>query len=161
MFRLITSAAIFFALGSLAACLVTILLGIVGVPGGLLAKARKGASAPARRAGMLLAVLCQSYVALAFAAAVAESARSIVGDATGVGAWAFWTSAFLVAGAPAAIAVMSIASHLKESPENYNPTKLIALRATRHTSKVSVAGFILFALFPPSIEWAWGWVPHF
>jgi len=70
--RLITSAAIFFALGTLVACLVTILLGVVGVPGGLLATVRNGASAFARGAGILLAVLFQSYIALAFAAAVAQ-----------------------------------------------------------------------------------------
>jgi hypothetical protein len=159
-FRLIASAAVFLALGFLAGCLVTILLSVIAIPGGRLAEVRKGASALARGAGLLIAVVFQSYVALAFAAIVAESARSIVGSATGVGKWAFWASAFLVAVTPAVVALKSIASYLKESPENYNPAAVIGFRATTPTSILGAIGFIVFAFFPTAVSWGWAWVPH-
>jgi hypothetical protein len=159
--RLITFAAVFLAVGFLAGCLVAILLSVIAIPGGRLAMVRKGASAFARGAGLLVAVVFQSYVALAFAAIVAESARSIVGGATGIGKWIFWHSAFLVAITPAAVALRSLKSYLKDSTENYSPADVIGFRATTPTSILGAIGFIVFALFPHAVSWGWAWVPHF
>jgi len=161
-FRLIAAAIVFFVLGSLAACLVAFLFGAAGLPGGLIAVLiRRGKSAIARGAGVLIAVLCQSYVALAFAAAAIESARSITRNATGVGKWAFWASALLVACAPSAIAVKSVASYLNDPNENHSPAALIACRAAIYSRGISFIGCIMFAFFPPAISWGWGWIPHF
>lgn len=161
-FSLIATAIVFFVLGSLAACLVALLFGVAGIPGGLIATlVRKGESAIARGIGVLTAVLCQSYIALAFAAATVESARSITRNATGVGRWIFWASAFLVACAPSAIAVKSVASYFNDPNENHTLAALIAGRAAVHTSKISPIGFIVFVLSPSAISWGWNWVPHF
>ena len=87
---------VFLTIGTLAAAVVTILPGVPGVPGGLVAGAMRK-SAAGRLTGILIAVACQSYVALAFAAIVIESARPITGKTTGVWQWFLWALAvFLV-----------------------------------------------------------------
>jgi hypothetical protein len=152
---------LFLVVGTLAACVVTMLLGVAGMPGSMVAALiRKGNSAAARTAGIFIAVPCQSYVALAFAAMIIESARPIVERSTGFWTWFFWALVIFVASEPGAIAVKSVASHHKDS--NADPlTTFITTNSAALTSSINLAGSIIFAIFPSVISWGWGWVPHF
>jgi hypothetical protein len=117
-------------------------------------------NAVAYMVGFLIVILGQSYVALAFAATVVESARSIVEHTTGIGKWVFWISAFAVACAPTAMAAKSAASWLNE-PSERSPASMISVRAMAVTSWIDLIGCVVFVFFPSAISWGWGWVPHF
>jgi hypothetical protein len=145
----------FLGIGTLAAAVVTILLGIAGAPGSMVAGAGKNAAV--RGAGLLIAVACQSYVALAFAAVIIESARPITGKTSGAWQIFLWCVAVFVASEPGAMAVKSVAT--KTADENPIVTRVTNQTALL-TSSVNFFGSIIFAIFPSVVSWGWGWVPH-
>ncbi|HEU0173445.1 MAG TPA: hypothetical protein VFV58_04225 [Blastocatellia bacterium] len=116
-------------------------------------------NAVAYMVGFLIVILGQSYVALAFAAMIIESARPMTGRATGLVKWFLWALAVFVASEPGAIAVKSIASHHNEPDANPLATSITSQTALL-TSSVNFFGSIVFAMFPSAVSWGWGWVPH-
>lgn len=144
------------AIGTGIAALVSFLFGIVGAPGRIITMIRKGESAVAIVVGTLMIILAQSYTALVFAAAVVGSARVILENSAGITKWAFWILAVWIAVQPGIIATRSVMSARK-------PGELLGevdSTATGIAATINLVGAITFAIFPSTVAWAWGWVPH-
>lgn len=145
----------FLGIGTLAAAVVTFLLWIAGAPGSLVAG--RGKNAAARVAGLLITVACQSYLALAFAAVIIESARPITEKASGAWQIFLWCVVVFVAAEPGAIAVNWVAAG--QPDENLTVSRVTTQTAVL-TSSVNFAGAVIFVIFPSVVSWGWGWVPH-
>ncbi len=138
--------------GSIAAALWTLALRVAGSPGSLVARLSSVCGGSGFRVlGLVLAVLGQLYVALAFAAFVV---RSTAHHTPGMAAWArwlTWTVSVIVASAPPLIAALDWARQ---------PPKATQCLAAQITWPLTILGALLFALYPAALRLGWAWVPR-
>lgn len=139
--------------GTGVAALFTFVLGFAGFPGRLVVALKNTIAVVA---GTLLIILAQSYASLIFAAAVIGSARVVLENSTSVTKWAFWMLAVWLSFQPNMIAMRSI---LNERKPGELMTEVDSI-ATGIACLINVLGAIAFAIFPSTVEWGWGWVPH-
>lgn len=141
--------------GTLVAALWTFLLGLGGAPGALLAHKPSASGRPEYRSatffivGLMLCVIGQYYVSLAFSAIVTALIANLVARRPDVTRWILWTVAFFVSVAPAFYAAKDAA---------YQENKTIQYLATVFALPITGIGFWLFVLYRPIIA-PWKWIP--
>ena len=146
---------IFLALGgTLLAALFTFVLGFAGAPGAFLTALamRRTGSQVTPLWGLLLTVAGQLYASLAFVAFIIQTTSSRLAGVAGFGTWIAWTVTFLVACAPALIALKDAARA---------DVKTVQHDATAFTAPLTALGFLVFVLAPGVLRAGWGWIPHF
>ena len=138
--------------GPLLAAICRLVIDFAGLPGGWLGRALvpdedwrgKGSVS-----GLVVSVLGQSYVALAFCAVlVAFNAKVLHGrnDLTG---WILWLVLFFVSLLPSSVAMKDAA----EKPRKRTPDVAIMF-----TFVISGVGFWIFVINPSLIHAGWGWI---
>lgn len=139
--------------GMLAAALFTFVLGFAGAPGACLTAAamRRTGSQTIPTWGLLLTTAGQLYASLAFVASIVQTTSARLAGTAGVAKWIAWTVAFVVACAPAFIALKDAARA---------ETKNVQHGASTLTAPLSLLGFFLFVFAPSVLRAGWGWVPH-
>lgn len=152
--RLLGLALLLGMVGTWAAAMYTIVLGFAGTPGAFIGWQVKGREPGAIRFGLSLIVTTagQLAAALVWAAFIALTVRSWVGEANGLGKWVLWTVAFSVACAPATLALKEAAQTADKNPQHH---------ATLFTAPLTAIGMCIMAFSPALVERWWGWVPHF
>lgn len=128
-------------------------LSLGGAPGTLATAAamRIGKSTAVWAAGVLATLAGQLYVSLSFVAIVLETTETVLANSTGFGRSIAWVVTFLVAAAPAFIALADAA---RAEP------KTVQHAAAALTAPLTTVGFFIFLLAPDVLEAGWGWVPH-
>jgi hypothetical protein len=140
-------------IGTLTGALWTFAVGLGGAPGAMLtelALQRKG-NRLIPTWGLVLTVLGQAYVALAFVAFVLQTSQSRLAGQSGFGVWVAWIITFFVATAPATIALKDAAREQRNVQHG----------ATVFTVPLVTLGFFVFLFAPTIMHAGWGWVPHF
>jgi hypothetical protein len=140
--------------GTLAAALWTYVVGVAGAPGALLTAAamrRSGATAIPTW-GLLATVAGQLYASLAFTAFVIQMTSAVLADTHVFSNSVAWIVTFLVACAPASIALKDAARA---------EVKNVQHGATTLTAPLTAVGFFLFLLVPGTLEAGWSWVPRY
>lgn len=138
--------------GFVAAALYMLVLGFAGAPGALAGAAMQARSGRTPLWALFLTVAGQTYVSLAFAAAVIGTTRHHIGQATGLGKWLAWAVAFLVATSPAALAA-------KEGARTAPGNRTLQHHAATLTTPLTAVGFFVFVAAPAALI-LWAWVPH-
>jgi len=140
--------------GTLLAALFTFVVGLAGAPGAFLTTLamRRTGSQAIPLWGLLLTVAGQLYASLAFVAFIIQTTSSRLAGVAGFGTWIAWTVTFLVACAPAFIALKDAARA---------EVKKVQHGATTFTAPLTAIGFLVFVLAPGVLRAGWGWVPHF
>ena len=143
--------------GGLLAAVWTFFVGFGGVPGAVLAS--KLASDENWHDGsgnwsLLALVVCvvgQSYVALAYGALVVSFTRDFLGQRPDLVGWIIWIVAWFISDLPASFGARDAA----RKPEL--KTQDVAITVTL---AVSAIGFWVFVVFPAVMQAGWGWIPY-
>ncbi len=140
--------------GTLSAALFTFVVGLAGAPGAFLTHSamRRTRSLVVPPWGLLLTVAGQLYASLAFVAFIIQTSSSRLAGVAGFGTWIAWTVTFLVACAPAFIALKNAARV---------EVRKVQHSATTFTAPLTALGFFVFVFAPGVLRVGWGWVPHF
>lgn len=139
-------------LGTLVAALWTFAVGLGGAPGGMLTELalRRQEERLIPTWGLVLTVLGQTYVALAFVAFTLQTTQSRLAGQSGFGVQVAWLVTFFVAIAPATIALRDAARERRKVQHG----------ATVFTAPLVALGFFVFLFAPNVMHAGWGWVPH-
>lgn len=144
-------AALLGIVGTLAAVLWTVVLGLASAPGAALADvgARYG-----RRTlmslGMLVSFLLESYLLLAFAALVIRVVQSFLTAHPSAPAWPLWLVGWYLATAP-----VLFGGHHADAGAGREANET----AFTFALPAAALGFWVFVLWPQVVEWGWGWIP--
>ena len=137
--------------GTFIGALYTFVVGLGGSPGAMLTHLamRRTKTNLIPTWGLVLTVLGQSYVALAFVVFVVLITKNHLNGLSGPGAWIAWVIAFYVATLPAWAA-------LKDSARSEN--KNVQHGASIFTAMLSVLGFFVFVFIPSLVRPLWSWI---
>ena len=138
--------------GTFAAVLWTVVLGVGGAPGSALAvlgtRYRKRTLVTA---GTFVSFVLESYLLLAFAALVILFVDGFVGSRPGTPAWPLWLVGWYLATAPVLFGGRSTPGAAARDATD---------TAFAFALPVAGFGFWVFVLWRSVLEWGWGWLPH-
>jgi len=139
-------------LGTPAAALWTVVIGFGGGPGAMLTKLAMRGNAERQTPfwGLVLTVLGQAYVALAFVAFVLQTTQARLAGQSGFGVWIAWIVTFWVANAPAVFAW----EHANKQQRGVQHEAII------FAAPLVAIGFFVFLFTPTVMHVGWRWVPH-
>lgn len=152
-----------FAVGFLAVAaivasfLFVFLLNIAGLPGALIAPRTQQQISTRWFAGFIVALLGQSFVALAYVAFIVNWTQLAILH-QGVSAWLLWPLAFVAVAFPMWGTYSAAAREAKQ--DGYFDLRHVQLDALGWTTLISVAAFLVFAFFPYLMHSAFPWVPY-
>jgi hypothetical protein len=140
-------------LGTFAAVLWTVVLGIGGVPGSALAVlGTRYGKAPLVRIGTGLTFLLEAYLLLAFAGLVTRFVEAFLVPRPHAPAWPLWLVGWYLATAPVLFGG-------RNAP---GPMARDAADTAFHLAlPLAAVGFWVFVLWPESLEVGWPWLPSF
>jgi hypothetical protein len=139
-------------IGTFLGALWTFAVGLGGAPGAMLtelAMNRRGERVVPTWS-LVLTVLGQSYVSLAWVAFVLQTSQSRLAGQSGFGVWVAWLVTFFVATGPATYALKDAAREQRNVQHG----------ATVFTAPLTGTGFFVFLFAPIVMRAGWGWVPH-
>jgi hypothetical protein len=138
--------------GTIAAVLWTLVLGIGGAPGtalALLGTRRRRRSLVTT--GTAVSFLIESYLLLAFAALVIRFVDGFLAGRPGAPAWPLWLVGWYLATAPALFGGrVAAGSDARDATDT----------AFAFALPVAGFGFWVFVIWPQVLEWGWGWLPE-
>ena len=144
--------------GTLRAATWTFFIGIAGAPGAFLAYKlapheswHHGSVGKGSIIGLLVCVIGQVYVALAFAALGIGLVRTLLANRPDLIGWIFWVVAFVISGLPALFAAKEAASKAEKKTQDV---------ASVITLVLAEIGFFIFVLFPSLMRVGWAWMPY-
>ncbi|HEU4700311.1 MAG TPA: hypothetical protein VFS40_14095 [Gemmatimonadales bacterium] len=151
MLRSVGFAVLVAVVGTAVAAAWTFVLGLAGAPGGRLSVAAAQRDRGALvLLGAALTFLAQTYLALAFAGAIARWVVTHQVTHSPAPAWPLWLAGWYVAAAPA----MLIAGDRTKALARWVRPRLAAT-----TLYLAVIGFWVFVRWPGLFEAGWAWVP--
>ncbi|HKT61858.1 MAG TPA: hypothetical protein VJQ46_17505 [Gemmatimonadales bacterium] len=139
--------------GTFAAVLYSVVLAFGGAPGSALTILgtryhRRGLIT----AGTVLTFLVESYLLLAFAALVVRFVDAFLANRPWAPAWPLWIVGWYLATAPV---VFGGRNAWGAAPRRAADT------AFAFELPIAALGFWIFVMWPPVLEWGWGWIPAF
>lgn len=145
-------AALLGIVGTLAAVLWTVVLGVGGAPGSALAVlgTRFGKRALVL-AGTFVSFLLESYLLLSFAALVIRFVDGFLAIRPAAPAWPLWIVGWYLATAPVLFGGRSTPGAAARDATD---------TAFAFALPVAAFGFWVFVLWPAVLEWGWGWLPE-
>lgn len=144
----------FLFFGSLLGGICTFGVGFAGAPGALIAAiGYKRDSQAAYLVGLVMAILGQSYVALAYMAMMVSGTKLLIAGNPNLYTWPVWVFAWYAAGAPTHFAMKDAAT--RESTDPMNPQDM----AIGFTEVLVNIVFFVFVFAPSVMFAAWWWMP--
>ncbi len=138
-------------LGTLAAVLWTVVLGVGGAPGSALAVlGTRYGKPPLITAGTFVSFLVESYLLLVFAALIIRFVDGFLLARPGAPAWPLWLVGWYLATAP----VLFGGRHSPGAAARDATDTAFAFALP-----VAGFGFWVFVLWRAVLEWGWGWLP--
>lgn len=142
---------------TIASFLFVFLLNIAGLPGALIAPRTLQQISARWFTGFVIALLGQSFVALAYVAFIVNWTQLAILK-QGANGWLLWPLAFLAAALPMWQTYSAAAREAKE--DGYFDLRHVQLDALGWTTLVSIGAFLLFAFFPLLMRSAYPWIPY-
>lgn len=140
-----------------ASFLFVFLLNIAGLPGALIAPRTQQEVSARWFAGFIVALLGQSFVALAYVAFIVNWTQLGILH-QGLSSWLLWPVTFVAVALPM-WQTYSLATR-EAKQDGYFELRHVQLDALGWTTFIAVAGFLVFALFPTVMRSAYPWVPY-
>lgn len=139
-------------IGTFVGALYTFVIGFAGTPGAMLTEIamRRAKTNLIPTWGLVLTLVGQLYMALAFVAFVVLTTKNHLFGMSGPVTWIAWVVAFYVSTVPGWAA-------LKDSAQAER--KNVQRGASAFTAPLSAIGFFLFVFFPSAAARGWPWVP--
>jgi hypothetical protein len=139
-------------LGTFAAVLWTVVLGVGGAPGSALAVLGTRYGKPTLiTVGTVISFILESYLLLVFAALVIRVVDGFLSARPTAPAWPLWLVGWYLATAPVLFGGRSTPS---AAARDANDT------AFAFALPVAGFGFWVFVLWRAALEWGWGWLPR-
>ena len=140
-------------LGTFAAVVYTVVLGVGGAPGsGLAILGTRYGKRGLITAGTVLSFLIESYLLLAFAALVVRFVDAFLTPRPAASAWPLWLVGWYLATAPVLFGGKAVPGAAARDAAD---------TAFGLALPVAAIGFWVFVVWPPALEWGWGWIPAF
>lgn len=138
--------------GTFAAVLWTVVLGIGGAPGSALAVLGTRHDKRALISlGTLVSFVVESYLLLAFAGLVIHFVNGFLQARPGAPAWPLWIVGWYLATAPVLFGGKSTPGAAARDATD---------TAYAFALPVAAFGFWVFVIWPGVLEWGWGWLPE-
>lgn len=138
--------------GTFAAVLWTVVLGVGGAPGSVLAVlGTRYGNRGLIRAGTFLSFVVESYLLLAFAGLVIRFVDGFLASRPGAPAWPLWIVGWYLATAPVLFGGRSTPGAAARDATD---------TAFAFALPVAAFGFWLFVVWREVLEWGWGWLPE-
>jgi hypothetical protein len=139
-------------LGTFAAVLWTVVLGVGGAPGSALAVLGTRYRKPTLiTAGTVISFILESYLLLVFAALVIRVVDGFLSARPAAPAWPLWLVGWYLATAPVLFGGRSTPSAAARDATD---------TAFAFALPVAAFGFWVFVLWRAALEWGWGWLPQ-
>ena len=138
--------------GTFAAVLWTVVLGVGGAPGSALAVlGTRYGKRGLIRIGTFLSFVIESYLLLAFAGLVIRFVDGFLATRPGAPAWPLWIVGWYLATAPVLFGGRSTPGATARDATD---------TAFAFALPVAAFGFWLFVVWREVLEWGWGWLPE-
>jgi hypothetical protein len=140
-------------IGTFAAVLWTVVLGVGGAPGSALAVlGTRYGKRTLITVGTFVSFVVESYLLLAFAGLVIRFVDGFLLSRPHAPAWPLWIVGWYLATAPVLFGGRSTPGAAARDATD---------TAFAFALPVAAAGFWVFVLWPQVLEWGWGWLPAF